>query len=220
MKAKWYVVTKPDSARGIYETWAECKALVNRVRGARYQSVESREKAEAMLGDGIVLPAGTYAFTDGNAQGGVGVVIVDGGGSAPPKEHAVSVAQVFAGQGIAGLETDDDVEAALEGLHNILAELAGLFLALRLVPPPTELTIVHDYKGIAAWMEGRWKTRNPIVTSVVTACRQLVQDRGLVVTYQHQRGHQSSWAGRDDFAYWNDRADKLATRAGGSTIFD
>lgn len=39
---------------------------------------------------------------------------------------------------------------------------------------------------------------------------------GLIVAYRHQRGHQSTCAGRDDFAYWNGRADKAATQAAGS----
>jgi viroplasmin and RNaseH domain-containing protein len=56
---RFYVVTAPESARGIYEIWAECRAKVNGVSGARFQSVDSREKAEALLGDGIVLAPGT-----------------------------------------------------------------------------------------------------------------------------------------------------------------
>jgi viroplasmin and RNaseH domain-containing protein len=32
----FYVVTAPESARGIYETWAECKAKVNGIPAARF----------------------------------------------------------------------------------------------------------------------------------------------------------------------------------------
>lgn len=51
----------------------------------------------------------------------------------------------------------------------------------------------------------------PVVTSL-----QEVDERELIVAYRHQRGHQSTWAGRDDFAYWNGRADKAATQTAGS----
>ncbi len=85
------------------------------------------------------------------------------------------------------------------------------------MPPDTALTVVHDYKGVGAWMEGRWKTKDRIVTAVIEACRRLVDEQHLDVKYQHQRGHQSSWAGRDDYAYWNGRADELATRGGESS---
>ena len=76
--SKVYVVTAPDAIRGIYETWPACQAAVTGVAGARYQAVSSHEEAIAMLeGDGIVLTPGVYAFVDGNAQGGVGVILVE-----------------------------------------------------------------------------------------------------------------------------------------------
>jgi hypothetical protein len=59
---------------------------------------------------------------------------------------------------------------------------------------------------------GRWKPQDKTVTSVVAACKARVKDRRLKVSYRHQRGHQSSWTGRDDYAMWNGRADALATR--------
>src|ERR687892_304935 len=44
-----YVVTKPESIKGIYETWAECKSKVDGVAGAVYQKVEDRDEAVALL---------------------------------------------------------------------------------------------------------------------------------------------------------------------------
>jgi hypothetical protein len=82
---KVYIVSEPHSTRGIYDTWSECQGAVSGVPGARYQSVATREKAEAMLeGRGVVLPPGMYAFTDGNAKGGVGIVNPYGVGRWPP----------------------------------------------------------------------------------------------------------------------------------------
>ena len=213
MRQKFYVITRPETIRGIYETWAECEAKVRGVRGAVFQKVDSREKAEAMLGGGIALPGGTFVFTDGNAAGGVGVVVVhvDGDGDVFPSEIATSVDRVFRGSGIAGLHTTEEVDEALGRLHNILAELAGLLHGLRLMPRGRAATIVHDYEGISAWMQERWKINHPTVQVVIEACRREIEERELEVSYRHQRGHQSSWAGRDDFARWNGRADKLAT---------
>ena len=37
---------------------------------------------------------------------------------------------------------------------------------------------------------------------------------GLRVRFRHQRGHESTFAGRNDFAAYNALADKLATDAG------
>jgi hypothetical protein len=49
-------------------------------------------------------------------------------------------------------------------------------------------------------MEGTWKTKDPITKAVIGVCRYEVDARDLVVAYRHQRGHQSTWAGRDDIA--------------------
>jgi len=215
---KVYVVTAPESVRGIYATWPECEAKVKGVRGAKYQSVASRELAEAMLrGEGTALTPGLWAFVDGNHLGGVGVVIVEKRGDEDEEVVAQAghtVMEVFAGAGIAPLNTRAGLNEALSRLRNVLAELAALYLALTLVPERAAVTIVHDYEGVGAWMDGRWKARDPIVATVIDACHALIARRGLRVSYRHQRGHQSAWAGRDDFAHYNGRADALATEAG------
>ncbi len=215
--SKVYVVTAPDRIRGIYATWAQCAAVVKGVSGARFQAVASREQAEAMLrGEGTSLTPGLHAFVDGNHRGGVGVVIVESRDDDEPEvveELGLTVREVFAGAGIPSLGTDRAIAGALARLRNVLAELGALHLALRVVPAGATVTVVHDYEGVGAWMEGRWKMKDAIVADVVNACKSLVAARTLHVTFRHQRGHQSSWAGRDDFAHFNARADSLATEA-------
>jgi len=215
--AKVYVVTEPERIRGIYSSWADCAAAVKGVSGARYQAVGSREQAEAMLrGEGTELEPGLYAFVDGNHLGGVGVVIVERSPDGEPEiveALGLTVEQVFAGAGMRSLSTRPAVRAALERLRNVLAELAALHLALRLVPEGAAVTVVHDYEGVGAWLEGRWRTKDPLVADVVAACRDLIGRRRLAVRFRRQRGHSAAWAGRDDFAHFNARADALATEA-------
>jgi len=216
-KAKVYVVTAPDRIRGIYASWPDCAAAVKGVSGARYQAVGSREQAEAMLrGEGTELEPGLYAFVDGNHLGGVGVVIVERAADGDPEiveAVGLTVAQVFAGAGVRPLSTPPAVRAALERLRNVLAELAALHLALRMLPEGAAVTIVHDYEGIGAWLEGRWRANDPLVAEIVAACRDLIGRRRLAVRFRHQRGHAAAWAGRDDFAHFNARADALASEA-------
>lgn len=214
--AKVYVVTAPERIRGVYESWPACEAAVKGVKGARYQAVASRAQAEAMLrGEGAALSPGLYAFVDGNHRGGVGVVLVDATGEEPAVVEALglTVREVFAGGGVVSLAEPRAIGAALARLRNVLAELAALYLALRLAPHGASLTVVHDYEGVGAWMTGRWKTKDPLVAEIVGACTTLANTRRLTVAFRHQRGHQSSWAGRDDFAHFNARADALATEA-------
>src|SRR5712691_10987756 len=215
--AKVYVVTAPERIRGIYTSWPECQAVVKGVSGARYQAVASREQAQAMLrGEGKELPAGLYGFVDGNHLGGVGVVIGERREGEDPTvvdEIGMTVVQVFLGAGLPSLGSKKAIQTALGKLRNILAELGALHLLLRVVPENATLTVVHDYEGVAAWMEGRWRTKDAIVAEVVESCRSLVRERRLTVSFHHQRGHQSSWAGRDDFAHFNAKADALASEA-------
>ena len=215
---KVYVVTAPASIRGIYETWDACRAAVSGIAGARYQGVSDRAVAEAMLrGEGVRLDPGRYAFVDGNAMGGIGVVLVEqaeaDAAAVATREIATTVYDAFAGSRIPSLATRPQITAATNSLQNILAELGGLYVALREAAPGSSLTVVHDYAGVGAWHEERWKTKHPIVAEVVAACRALADARRLAVRFRHQRGHESTFAGRNDFARFNARADKLATDA-------
>jgi hypothetical protein len=81
------------------------------------------------------------------------------------------------------------------------------------VPEGATVTVVHDYEGVGAWLEGRWRAKDPLVGEIVAACRELITRRRLTVRFRHQRGHTAAWAGRDDFAHFNARADALATEA-------
>jgi ribonuclease HI len=213
---KVYVVTHPDSIRGIYATWPECRAAVSGVRGARFQAVASRAQAEAMLrGEPIVLPPGRHAFVDGNHMGGIGVVVVEQGktGAVSVQERAATVYEVFQDAGLPSLDSRPKITAEVNRLRNIVAELGALYAALALVPPGAALTVVHDYEGVGAWLEGRWRTKDPVVAEIVAGCRARIAERRLSVTFRHQRGHQSTVGGHDDFAAYNARADTLATDA-------
>lgn len=210
---KFYVVTAPESIKGFYETWETCQAAVSGVPGARFQAVRSREDAEALLsGDGVALTPGLYAFVDGNHLGGVGVVPVRQGPAGPPvvTELSASVEEVFASADLVGLASTDTITCALARLRNVLAELAGLYQALRRVPPGAAVTLVHDYEGVGAWLTGRWTAKDSTVREIVEACRRLISAKGLAVSFRHQPAHQATAAGRHDFAHYNRRADTLA----------
>jgi ribonuclease HI len=216
-----YVVTEPESIRGVYDSWAECQAKVAGASGVRYQKVKNHEEAEAMLaGAGVVLPPGLYAFPDGNNLGGVGVVIVrvaedESAETDVVQEIATSVGQIFGGAAFSGLESEPTIADALRRLTNILAEIAGLYAALGELPEGVEVTIVHDYEGVGAFMqEGRWRANDPILRAVVSASQELAERKKLRLRFLHQRGRMSTWAGRHDPARFNALADALAAQGG------
>jgi hypothetical protein len=198
-----YVVLAPDPIRGIHETWAACEAAVRGVRGARYRKVTDRALAEQLLrGEGRKLEPGTYAFVDGNHMGGIGVVSVRRGedGTTQTYEISTTVAERF-----------PDYAEHLPRLRNVLAEIAAARVVLRHYMGRT-ITIVHDYEGVGAWMEGRWKAHDPVIARFVSSCQALIRERGLTVCFHWTNGHQSA-VGDDEYATYNARADALATEA-------
>ena len=152
------------------------------------------------------LKPGLYAFTDANALGGVGVVIVrmahdEGADPEVLSPRDSSVLEVFDRAPIGAL-TRGQVAEALRRLRNIVAEMVALYEALneliRLpeVAPGSEVTIVHDYFGVASWMEAEvppgstmltdhafsdlafvhreWRpAKDAAISAVVRACRQV-----------------------------------------------
>lgn len=69
-------------------------------------------------------------------------------------EISTSVGRVFYGGVVPGLASNDAVRDPLAKSRNILAESGGPYLALWQAPAKTVLTIVHDYEGVAPWLEG------------------------------------------------------------------
>lgn len=212
---RFYVVTQPESIRGTYDNWPACQAAVSGVAGARYQAVPSRAEADNILkGLSISLPSGIYAFVDGNHLGGIGIVFVQQlRGRRKIKEISTTVDQVFGESAISHLSSGEEINAALGRLRNILAELGGLYEALHRAFPKRALTVVHDYQGIEAWLSGRWRTKDPTVQTIVSTCRDLIAKKHLDVTFRHQRGHESTFLSKNDFARYNAEADRLASQA-------
>lgn len=216
----FWVVTAPF--KRIFDTYPECLDALKGAGAHRQMKVQTRAEADAILsGRGVVLPRGLYVFTDGNAMGGVGVVLVemanDGDEPVIRDEIAASVAEVFDNFEIAGLDSPAAIEAALTRCRNVLAEMAGLYLGIRRLPARKPATVVHDYEGVGAWMDDGlakpWrKAKDPVLGAVVSACRVLRDEKGIELSYRQQRGHRSDWAGRHDFARFNRLADELATQ--------
>ena len=67
-----------------------------------------------------------------------------------------------------------------------------------------ELTIVHDYLGIAKWVTGEWAARKPVSTNYLDFMKKAISD-GLELKFRHVRGHSGD--------KWNEEADRLAKLA-------
>jgi hypothetical protein len=244
-RQKWYAIAEP--IRGVYDSWKRCQQALEGKTGVRCGPVEvsSAEEGWAILDGGVRLDPGLYAFTDANDLGGVGVVIVRMAGydGAQPEvlcEIDSSVMEVLERAPVPGLKREEAVDA-LTRMKQVVSEMVAPYEALNqlLVLPEvakgSEVTIVHDNSGVAAWMQAEmppgstirivdgyadavyarheWRpAREPVVSSVVRACWELASRRNLKLAYRYQPRGRSEAAGEHHFARFNGLAHKLAER--------
>lgn len=210
-----YVIVLPQSVAGVYATWNECLAVLEGVKGERRcMEVSSWKEGENILaGRGVRLDPGLYAFTDGNALGGVGLVLVEMHTDDNLEILLEVPTDVFAVLSELELEVGETVDGGLLRTKNILSEMAALYLAVASLRVGAAATVVHDYVGVSDWIEGKAKQANdPLLRWVIARTKDLIAEKALVLRFRHQKSHRSDWAGRHDYARLNRQADDLATQ--------
>lgn len=145
--AKFYAV-RDGRKTGIFLTWEECKAQIDGYSGASYKSFKTVDEAKDFLRfeEPKTDLSGLCAYVDGsfNAKkqiyGSGAVILVDG----------VLVSEVK--------KTGNS--EMLVSMRNVAGEIAASVMAMRyaLDNGYEQITIFHDYEGIAKWCTGEWKT--------------------------------------------------------------
>lgn len=197
---KVYAVRKGRTT-GIFMSWDDCKAQVDGFTGAEYKSFADPSEAMAYLGlsDGKEgedkFPAGIRAYVDGSYDNGsgrfsCGVVIVETDASG--KSETTELNSAF-----------DDEEAAQQ--RNVAGEIMGSKIAIDWCRANgvKAVEIYHDYEGIGAWADRRWKANNPLTQGY----RDFVEEvrKSMDITFVKVKAH----AGNK----YNELADKLAKKA-------
>ncbi len=201
MAKKVYAVRKGRTT-GLFMSWDDCKAQVDGFAGAEYKSFADPAEAMAYLGltgrpeaAADKFPEGVRAYVDGSydsASGrfSCGVVIVE-----TDAEGSVDTTELNA--------AFDDAEAALQ--RNVAGEIMGSKLAIDhcMANGIKSVEIYHDYEGIGAWADRRWKANNPLTQGYrdfVAAAR-----NSMDIKFVKVKAH----AGNK----YNELADKLAKKA-------
>lgn len=212
-KNKFYAVQKhPDPSKvGIYTSWGECEAVVKGANGVVYKGFATEAEATAFLGkDGydpkpkpaeIKVPDTPYAFVDGSYNPNTGVAGYGGFLYGPLKADGTRDRELIQGT-VASREFCEQ--------RNVAGEVTGATRAIRLAQGKgyTDLTIIHDYEGIAAWANGAWRTGNKYTEAYARAVAD-ARAEGLNVQYVHAKAHTGIEG--------NEIADKLAKEAVGVT---
>ena len=160
MAKKVYAVRKGRTT-GLFMNWDDCKAQVDGFAGAEYKSFADPAEAMAYLGlaggqetAAEKFPEGVRAYVDGSydsASGrfSCGVVIVET--DSLGRSETAELNAAF-----------DDAEAAQQ--RNVAGEIMGSRLAIDhcMANGIKAVEIYHDYEGIGAWADRRWKANNPL----------------------------------------------------------
>ncbi len=197
---KVYAVRKGRTT-GIFMNWDDCKAQVDGFAGAEYKSFADPAEAMAYLGlaespEGEdKFPAGIRAYVDGSYDSGsgrfsCGVVIVETDSNG--KSEKTELNSAF-----------DDEEAAQQ--RNVAGEIMGSKIAIDWCRANgvKAVEIYHDYEGIGAWADRKWKANNPLTQGY----RDFVEEarKSMDITFVKVKAH----AGNK----YNELADKLAKKA-------
>ena len=199
-KGKKVYAVRKGRTTGIFMTWDDCKAQVDGYTGAEYKSFGDPADAVAYLGLGegpseVKFPEGARAYVDGSYDAAAGrfscgVVIVetDADGSSETTELNAAF---------------DDAEAAKQ--RNVAGEIMGSKLAIDWCKTNgvKKIEIYHDYEGIGAWADGKWKANNELTRGYSDYVADARKD--MEINFVKVRGH----AGNK----YNELADKLAKKA-------
>jgi ribonuclease HI len=208
-KGKKVYAVKKGRTTGLFMTWDDCKAQVDGFAGAEYKSFADPAEAMAYLGlspqtagfgtgtgaAGAEFPEGVVAYVDGSydaASGrfSCGVVIIET--DAEGNSETTELNSAF-----------DDAEAAAQ--RNVAGEIMGSKLAIDwcMANGVKSVEIYHDYEGIGAWADRRWKANNPLTQGY----RDYVAEarKTLEIKFVKVKGHSGN--------KYNDMADRLAKAA-------
>ena len=208
MPGKYYAVKKGRTP-GVYQSWAECKAMVDGFPGAVYKSFKTREEAVTFTGGADDLSK-KQKNTLQQEDGAMPSVYAFVDGSYNVATHVYGYGGFLIHDGQKEVLQGNDTDAEMAAMRNVAGEICGSMAAIRKAVELglPEITIYYDYMGIEMWADGAWKCNK----KGTAAYRDYVASvRGMIrIHFVKVKGH----SGIDG----NEEADMLAKQAVGNEI--
>lgn len=183
-------------------TWAECQKQVTGFSGAEFKSFSTMEEAQAFAGVSAEGIPDTLSRAEKPASDQV-IAYVDGSYRSDTGEFSYGMVILKDGEEYTFCEKMTDKELAL--MHNVAGEIKGSEAAMQYAVDHNipEITIYHDYEGIAKWCTGAWKATKPGTIAYQSFYRGAVKK--VKVHFVKVKGHSND--------KYNDMADQLAKKA-------
>lgn len=203
MAKKFYAV-RNGRTPGIYYTWPDCQAQVVGFKGASFKSFNTIQDANAYIENTQIMQiddstADAIPFLNET----IAAAYVDGSYNDTEKTFSYG-AVIFLNN--EQFELSEKVEdASLVEMRNVAGEICGSRAAIEFALDHgcKEISVYHDYEGIAKWPLGEWKT-NKEGTIAYKQWYDSIKDN-IKVTFVKVKGHSNN--------KYNDLADELAKRA-------
>lgn len=211
MPGKYYAVKKGRTP-GVYQSWTECKAMVDGFPGAVYKSFKNKEEALAFAGN--AKSAGTDARQKKQKtivqqeDGALPSVYAFVDGSYNVATHVYGYGGFLIHDGQKEVLQGSDTDAEMAAMRNVAGEICGSMAAIKkaIELGLPEVTIYYDYMGIEMWATGAWKC-NKKGTAAYRDYVALARD-AIHIHFVKVKGH----SGIDG----NEEADLLAKQAVGN----
>ena len=183
-------------------TWAECQKQVTGFSGAEFKSFSTMEEAQAFAGVSAEGIPDTLSRAEKPASDQV-IAYVDGSYRSDTGEFSYGMVILKDGEEHTFCEKMTDKELAL--MHNVAGEIKGSEAAMKYAVDHNipEITIYHDYEGIAKWCTGAWKATKPGTIAYQAFYREAMKK--VKVHFVKVKGHSND--------KYNDMADQLAKKA-------
>jgi len=197
---KIYAVRKGRQT-GIFETWEECRQVIEGFSGAEYKSFSRLEDAQAYMNNEDIAQIQAEKLQEASVLSNTVIAYIDGSYNKEIQKYAFGCVFITPKKEIIKESgCGNHPEAIL--INNVAGELLGSMFAARwaIKNGYKNIEIRHDYEGVAKWVSGEWKVKNEIVKLYVDKMKKYQEL--IHIQFTKVNAHTN-----DPF---NDEADKLA----------